>query len=32
MPPEATQKELEEMDEREMDSEIYGDEFILPND
>lgn len=32
MPPEATQKELEEMDKREMDSDIYGDEFILPSD
>ena len=32
MPNDATQEELEEMDDREMDSEIYGDDFILPND
>lgn len=32
MPPDATQEELEEMDERELESEIYGDEFTLPND
>ena len=27
-----TQKECEEADERDLDSEIYGDEFILPQD
>lgn len=27
-----TQKEAEELDEMEELSEIYGDEFILPND
>ena len=31
-PEQWTQKECEEMDERERDSEVYGDEFILPTD